>query len=73
MAKHVAREEWWIEAAAQTNRGWTPAPRHAHGGRHASQTTRRGRRVLARVFGVTPGVIRAWAWSDARRAAGVIA
>lgn len=51
MGKYAARAEWWIEAAALNNRGWLATPRHARGGRHASPATRRGRRVLAVVFG----------------------
>lgn len=51
MGKHASRAEWWIEAAALKNRGWLAMPRHARGGRHASPATRRGRRVLAAVFG----------------------
>lgn len=53
MGKYAARAEWWIEAAALKNRGWLAMPRHAHGGRHASPATRRGRRVLAAVFGAS--------------------
>ena len=53
MGKHAARAEWWIEAAALNNRGWLAMPRHARGGRHASPATRRGRRVLAAVFGAS--------------------
>lgn len=53
MGKYAARAEWWIEAAALKNRGWLAMPRHARGGRHASPATRRGRRVLAAVFGAS--------------------
>lgn len=53
MGKYAARAEWWIEAAALKNRGWLATPRHARGGRHASPKTRRGRRVLAAVYGTS--------------------
>ena len=53
MGKRAARAKWWIEAAALKNRGWLAMPRHARGGRHASPATRRGRRVLAAVFGAS--------------------
>ena len=53
MGKYAARAEWWIEAAALKNRGWLAMPRHARGGRHASPATRRGRRVLAAVYGAS--------------------
>ena len=53
MSKYAVRAEWWIEAAALKNRGWLAMPRHARGGRHASPATRRGRRVLAAVYGAS--------------------
>ena len=51
MGKYAGNVETWITARARVNRGWLAMPRHARGGRHASPATRRGRRVLAVVFG----------------------
>lgn len=48
---HKGKTETWIAARAIVNRGWTATPRHARPGRHACPSTRRGRRVLAAVFG----------------------
>lgn len=39
--------ETWIMARARVKRGWLPMPRHAHGGRHASPATRRGRKLIS--------------------------
>ena len=52
-ARYAGTREAWIDARARVNRGWLAMPRHAIGGRHASPATRRGRRVLAAVFGAS--------------------
>lgn len=49
--KHAHNLEMWITARSRVNNGWQPTPRHAHGGRHACESTRLGRKTLARVYG----------------------
>lgn len=49
LASHHGKRESWIESRHIINQGWTALPNHAHGGRHASPATRRGRRTLAKV------------------------
>lgn len=44
---HKGKNEMWIQARSLINRGWLAMPRHAHGGRHASPATRRGRRLIS--------------------------
>lgn len=51
MSKRMSKHESWIKAASLIKRGWLALPNHAHGGRHASCHTRRGRRIFNRVYG----------------------
>lgn len=54
---HAHNSEAWTIARFTLKRDWTPAPRHARGGRHADPKTRRGRKVLAKVFGFASNVL----------------